>query len=91
MGDTAPETRGLKAFIQHQKKAVKEAGKAFASLIPEGVREHSIDAVKTSAEGFSILKDAAKDEVQKGLDRIRTTRNSPKRKVKIEVNEEELR
>ena len=78
----------LKEFYQHQQRAKREAVKAVISLLPDTVREHGTAALQTSAEGFSILKDAAQEEVQNGLNRLRTTRNSmPNRKVKIEVSE----
>lgn len=51
------------AFIEHQKKAIEEAGKAIESLLPEGFKEHGQSAFKEVIEGYRKLFNATIDEM----------------------------
>ncbi|MFP4322636.1 MAG: hypothetical protein ACLFTK_09295 [Anaerolineales bacterium] len=45
----------LEQFVEHQRQAAMHAGRAVASLIPRGLREHSVNAVEESAKGVQSL------------------------------------
>jgi hypothetical protein len=52
-------------FINHQKRAFEETGKAVESLFPPGFREHGDNARKEFLKGMKVLVDAAVDELEK--------------------------
>lgn len=58
-------------FVEHQKKAISEASKAFASLLPEGVREHGETALKEMVEGYRALFNSTLDEVVKTIEKAK--------------------
>ncbi|GEM_PF-458587 len=60
----------LDDFLQHQKRALEETGKAIESLFPEGFREHGKEAGKEFAKGMKILVDAVIGEVEKAAREI---------------------
>ena len=80
-------------FLEHQRKALEEAGKAVDSLLRPGFKEHSTEARKEAAKGWKVLMDAVIDEVE----RLRTQverkvdeaeqSSTGKTKVKVEVAE----
>lgn len=55
----------VKAFIEHQKRAVEEGAKALESLLPEGFREHGKEAGREFMKGMKILVEAAVSELEK--------------------------
>jgi hypothetical protein len=63
-------------FVEHEKKALQEFGKAFASLLPEGLREHGDAAVKEMLEGYRRLFNATLDDIVKLVERL-TIPNHP--------------
>jgi len=50
-------------FLEHQRNAVKEVGRALEAMIPDGVREHGSSAYKETIEGYRGLFNAVIDEV----------------------------
>lgn len=52
-------------FLNHQKKAFEETGKAVESLFPPGFREHGENARKEFLKGMKVLVDAAVVELEK--------------------------
>lgn len=58
-------------FVDHQKKAFVEAGKAFSSLLPEGLREHGQTAVREMVEGYRTLFNSTLDDLIKTLEKAR--------------------
>lgn len=58
-------------FIDHQRKAVTEAGKALESLIPEGFREHGEAAVKEAIEGYRRLFNSVIDQVVNTIEKVK--------------------
>jgi hypothetical protein len=61
-----PETKSpFDAFVEHQKRAVEETGKALESLLPPGFREHGEQARKEFIKGIKVLVDAAVVELEK--------------------------
>jgi hypothetical protein len=60
---TSSEENPLQGFLNHQGNALIEAGRAAASLIPEGLRKHGWNAIEESAKGFSLLIGAVGDGV----------------------------
>ena len=72
-------------FVEHEKKAVQEFGKAFATLIPEGLREHGDSAVKEMLEGYRRLFNATLDDVVKMVEKARIVENNPEKKTKVPI------
>ena len=75
-------------FVEHQKRALEEAGKALEALLPPEFREHGKAAVNESIEGFRVLLNSMLDdfkaEVNKGDDEGKSGNGGTK--VKVEVN-----
>ncbi len=59
------------AFVEHQRKAIMEAFKAFESLLPVAVREHGETALKEMFEGYRTLFNSAIDELVKTIDKAK--------------------
>lgn len=55
----------LKLFLEHQKRAFEETGKALDALLPEGFKRHSKEARREFLRGVSVLVDAAVIELEK--------------------------
>ncbi len=72
------------SFIEHQKKAIEEAGKALVSLLPEDFKEHGQSAFKEVIEGYRKLFNAAIDEL------IDTMEKAKLQKPEAESAEKEL-
>jgi len=75
-------------FVEHQKRALDEAGKALEALLPPNFREHGKAAVNESIEGFRVLLNSVLDdfktEVNKDDDEGKASNGGSK--VKVEVN-----
>jgi succinyl-CoA synthetase alpha subunit len=56
-------------FIEHQKKAVQEAGKALESLVPQASREHGEAAIKEMIEGYRGLFNDVMDQIRGRIER----------------------
>lgn len=75
-------------FIDHQRKAAMEAGKALESLIPEGFRDHGEIAVKEAVEGYRRLFNSVIDQVVSAIEKVKleeaaeTTSKAKKAKTK---------
>ncbi len=72
-------------FVEHEKKAAQEFGKAFATLLPEGLREHGDLAVKEMIEGYRRLFNATLDDVVKLVEKAKLTDEHPDKKVKVPI------
>lgn len=72
-------------FVEHEKKAAQEFGKAFATLLPEGLREHGDTAVKEMVEGYRRLFNATLDDVVKMVEKARLTEENPDKKTKVPI------
>lgn len=59
-------------FLNHQRSAVTNAGKALQSLVPTGLRDHGSKAVEEMLEGYRVLFNSAIDDV---LENVRTTKD----------------
>jgi hypothetical protein len=66
----------LNTFIEHQRRALEETGKALETLLPPGFKEHSQEAGKEFAKGFKVLADAALKELDKLGKNINTAREA---------------
>jgi hypothetical protein len=67
----APQAKSpLETFVEHQKRALEETGKAIEALLPEGFREHGKEAGKEFAKGLKVLVDAAASEIEKAAREI---------------------
>lgn len=78
----------LKAFLEHQGKALEETGKALAELLPKGFRDHAEAALDESKQGFEVLFDSVIDTVDEGLERLRRNPKSDQAKDKVKVKVE---
>lgn len=58
-------------FLDHQKKALNEAGRALESLIPVEFREHGRSAFKEVVEGYRSLFNSALDEIVDNLEKAK--------------------
>lgn len=62
-------------FVEHQKKAFEEAGKALEALIPPEFKTHSQAAFKESVEGFRVLVNATLDAISNEIDKAKEKAN----------------
>jgi len=86
----------IEEFMEHQRRALEETGKALEALLPEGFRSHSSNAGKEFTEGFRGLIDAAFKELKRAKkhaekteeddDEGGKTSSTGKAKVKIPVD-----
>ena len=53
------------SFLEHQRRAFEETGKAVDALLPEGFKEHSAIARDEFRKGLKVLVDASIDELEK--------------------------
>lgn len=68
--ETTNETQGglqdaFNEFVEHQRRAFEETGKAIDALFPDGFKEHSNAARDEFRKGFKVLVDATIDELEK--------------------------
>jgi hypothetical protein len=72
-------------FVEHEKKAVQEFGKAFMAVLPEGLREHGESAVSEMIEGYRLLFNATLDEVAKLIERGKFDEKLSDKKTKVPI------
>jgi hypothetical protein len=83
-------------FLDHQRRAIEEAGKAVDALVPEGFREHGSEARREFIKGFKVLVDTAISELEKASREFERSRKAEtdagtppsttgKTKVKVQV------
>jgi hypothetical protein len=100
--DTAENTpedlrQAFDRFVDHQKKAFEEAGKAVDALLPKGFKEHGNEARREFIKGFKVLVDTAINELEKASREFEKSRNAEtggdeppsstgKVKVKVQVD-----
>lgn len=97
--DETPEDlrQALDRFLDHQKKAFEEAGKAVDALLPTGFKEHGNEARREFIKGFKVLVDSAINELEKASREFEKSRNAEssgdeppsttgKTKVKVQVD-----
>lgn len=65
-------TDTLQEFLDHQTKAVGEISRAAISLVPEGLRRHSMNALEESVKGFSGLLNATANQINNTSDKIKS-------------------
>jgi hypothetical protein len=84
VGEVQPdEPTVFETFMDHQRKAVGETGRAIESLLPEAFKEHSKAAVKETVEGYRQLVNSVLDQVIDQIEKIRLPedKNVPQEKV----------
>jgi hypothetical protein len=72
-------------FVDHEKKALQEFGKAFAALLPEGLREHGDTAVKEMVEGYRRLFNATLDDLVKLIEKAKLEDKQPHKKTRVPI------
>lgn len=68
----------MERFFYHQRRALEETGKALEALLPPEFRNHAESASKEFARGFSIIVDAAIDELKKVSERAEEDEDAKK-------------
>jgi len=63
-------------FLNHEREALKSAGKAFESLIPTGVRNHGETAIREMFEGYRVLFNSAIDDLISQAERVKFNEKS---------------
>lgn len=84
----------LETFVEHQRKAIDETGKAIEALLPEGFVKHGKEASKEFVAGFKVLVDAAINELEKVAKQTQKPKaddddqpsSTGKSKVKVQVD-----
>jgi hypothetical protein len=66
----------MSRFLDHQKKAIDETGKAIDALFPAGFKEHGNEARREFVKGFKLLVDTAINELEKASREIEKTRQN---------------
>ncbi|MBX3065076.1 MAG: hypothetical protein KF726_18995 [Anaerolineae bacterium] len=61
------ELTPLQEFVEHQRKAFAEAGKAMMALLPPKFQSHSEAAVKEAIEGYRALVNNTLDDIIESL------------------------
>ncbi len=95
--ETRKDQPPLKAFIKHQGKAIEETGKALASLLPQGFRDHAESALNESRQGFEVLFDGVIDSVESGLDKLRpkpkdeAAKSKPRGRAKSQAGKDKVK
>jgi len=84
-------TSPLHQFINHQRNAAEEAGKAVASLLPPEFRTHGRAAKEEFLTSFKVLVDGVSAAVDREMKRSQSSSDSGpsttgKTKVKVEVS-----
>ncbi len=81
-------------FVEHQKRALEETGKALESLLPPDFVSHAKEAQKEFLAGFKVLADTFIDEMEKVAKKVETAKEESdddkpsttgKTKVKVQV------
>ncbi len=84
-GEVLTEPTPFDEFVEHEKKAVQEFGKAFAALLPEGLREHGETAVKEMVEGYRRLFNATLDDVVERVEKAKLEEKEAEKKSKVSI------
>ncbi|KAB2906114.1 MAG: hypothetical protein KJ064_11285 [Anaerolineae bacterium] len=85
MAEESKKNTEFENFVEHQKKAFEEAGKALEALIPPDFMTHSKAAFKESIEGFRVLVNATLDTISAEIDKTREKTDSTASKKKVDV------
>jgi hypothetical protein len=83
-------------FVEHQRRAVEETGKAIESLLPPDFVKHAKEAQKEFLAGFKVLADTVIDEMEKVAKKVEEAKSEAtddddkpsttgKTKVKVQV------
>jgi hypothetical protein len=84
-GEVRTEPTPFDEFVEHEKKAVQEFGKAFAALLPEGLREHGETAVKEMVEGYRRLFNATLDDVIERVEKAKLEDKEAEKKSRVPI------
>ena len=63
--DAPRKMNPLEEFVDHQKRALDETGKAIESLLPPEFVKHTKEAQKEFIAGFKVLADSVIEELEK--------------------------
>lgn len=65
------DATSLEQFLDHQRNALGEAGKALESLVPVAFREHGQAAVKEMVEGYRTLVNSTLDSLVDTVEKLK--------------------
>ncbi len=65
------EPTTIEEFIEHQRKAFTEAGKALLAIVPKHFQSHSEAAIKESIEGYRTLVNNTLDDIIDALQKAK--------------------
>jgi hypothetical protein len=85
--DRTSET-AFREFVQHQRIAIEELGKAVESLFPKEFREHTRNAGQAFIDAFRSLFDAAREDLEQMMKRRSENKEKSGEtatKVKVEI------
>jgi fatty acid/phospholipid biosynthesis enzyme len=74
--ETTDEQTAFEIFLDHQRKAATQAGRALEGLIPTAMREHGSAAFKEMVEGYRQLFNATIDQVVDRIEKSKMERKS---------------
>lgn len=91
--ETPKKANPVDEFVEHQKRALDETGKAIESLLPPDFVAHAKEAQKEFLAGFKVLADTFIDEMEKVAKKVEPAEKSDddkpattgKTKVKVQV------
>ena len=84
-GEVPIDSTPFDEFVEHEKKAVQEFGKAFVAVLPEGVREHGENAVTEMIEGYRRLFNATLDDVARLVKKAKFEEGQSDKKTKAPI------
>jgi hypothetical protein len=79
-------------FMEHQRKAIDEAGKAVDALLPPAFKEHSKAALDEAVKGFQALFEGTLDGIKEEFNKMgkdsdeSSESNTGANKVKVELS-----
>ena len=79
--EVARELNAVEQFVEHERKALTEAGKALMSLVPESVQTHGETAVKEAVVGYRDLVNSTLDEVIDFIQKAKLERSEKDEKI----------
>jgi hypothetical protein len=78
----------LENFLDSQRRAIKELGKAVESLIPNPVQEHSKKAYQEAVEGYRVLFNSVIDDVVEAIEKVKVTTTDKLTELQTELKDE---
>jgi len=75
------ELSAVEQFVEHERKALTEAGKALVSLVPENVQTHGEAAIKEAAVGYRDLVNSTLDGIIEFIQKAKVESSDTEEKI----------